>query len=137
MITTKKGRFRVAQMMNGSFAAGGESIRVILFSNEVGENLDAELADFTESAFGGYADVDTYWGGASGPVYIGDDAAIRITGAPMHWDCTADPETIRGWAILGVPSDDVYFYEEYDTPHELEVGSRHTLFLDIAQGACS
>lgn len=137
MITTHNGRMRVAKMMNGTFAAGGESFRVILFSNEVGINLDAVLADFTESAFTGYAPVETYWGAATGPTLVGDDAVIRVTGSPLHWDCSGAPETIHGWAIVGEPSDEVYFYEEYVVPHVLEVGSRHTLFLDIGQGACS
>lgn len=137
MITTKEGRKRIAQMMNGTFAAGGESVRVVLFSNNFTPDLETELADLTLCTFTGYADAETYWGAATGPTFVGDDAVIRMTGNPITWDCSALPQAIRGWALVGIPNDLVYFVEKYDVPHDLEVGSRHTLYLDIGVGACS
>lgn len=136
MVATRAGRALCAKVLKGEAPAGGADWRVRLFTNDFNPTTTSVLADFTEATFDGYAEVATTPADTTGPTLVGEDQVMRVKGESLVWDCAADPETIRGWLLYDEDSGDVLFAEKYAVPHVLEVGSRHTLFLDIAQGAC-
>jgi len=136
MVATRAGRAVIAKALKAESPGVSDGLTVKLFKVNYTPTTISEEADFTEAEFTGYAPATTTYGDTSGPTLATDDQVMRISGAPLVWDCTAAPETIYGWYLVDDLSGDVLFAEKYDTPHVLEVGSRHTLFLDIAIGAC-
>jgi len=136
-VATVHGRVMFAGTLQGVAPSPSADWRVRLFTNDVDIPLDADVGLFTEATFGGYAEVVTTPGDTTGPTLADDDQSMRITGAPIDWDCSADPETIRGWFLYDFDNDKVLFAEKYEEPHVLEVGSRHRLYLDIKLGQCA
>lgn len=136
-VYTQAGRRISANAWRGAGPGSSDTLLVKLFTAYSTITTTMTSGDVTEAAFGGYAEHGTTYGASGAVEFDGDDAVVAIDGAPISWDCTSDPETILGWYLVDGPSGDIMAIEQYDTPHVLEVGSRHTLNLKLAQGACS
>lgn len=104
---------------------------VRLIKADFAEADDLSTGDVTESTFGGYAAVDFFVGDSADPVADGPDWKSLLHAAPFVWDCTSVPETVYGWVLYSTDEDDLLACERYGTPHVLEVGSRHTLYIDL------
>lgn len=135
-VAFRGGRELLANALKGIAPAGGAEWYVHLFKAYETFTPTTPPSDLTLAAFTGYGG-QTANPPDQGPiVWDGDDAVVRLNNAPFIWDCTGSPEEILGWVLYDNDNDKLLFGEVYDTPHVLSVGSRHTLYADIAVGQC-
>jgi hypothetical protein len=108
-------------------------LKIRLWKNNIVPDLDTLTGTLTPCAFTGYADYS--FPAADNPfsALSGTQAQMLLSGTMREWECTAAPETIYGWALLG-DDDDLLLVERYDTPHVLIVGSIHRLYPYVNLG---
>lgn len=136
-VLTRAGRRFTAEQLTDARASGDVEGRLILFTNAATFGVNPAVGDFVEAEFGGYDPKAFLITDQLAPTLDGDDYVVSINGGPQVWDCTSAPETIRGWALLLPATNGVFAYDVYETPHVLEVGSRHTLYADVKIGQCA
>lgn len=135
-VLLREGRKMAARAFEGAVYDAADEFAIILFTNDATVTVDSEPGDFTQATFTGYVPISREFGETTGPVSDGDDEVVLLGGDSFIWDCTAAPQTIRGWVAVNLGNDEIFAAEKYDVPHVLEVGSRHTLFASIRVGAC-
>jgi len=136
IVASTHGLQMVASALEGVAPSPSSDWRVRLFKNNDPLTANMTTATFTECEFNGYDQEFTEPQAAGGPT-IEDGAAVMFIGnAPFVWDCVSLPETVKGWYLYNADTGNVLFAEEYDEPHVLQVGSRHTLYLKIGVGVC-
>lgn len=97
---------------------------MILWTNEdLTPAQDTVFADLTEANFQGYSRVTltrSTWTAA----VIESDAAVSTYGtAPVEWNCTGDPQSLTGWAIITPVSPVIRYIETFPLPVTAEVGN--------------
>lgn len=105
---------------------------VFLFVNDHTPTPTSLTDDFVNASFTGGDPILVTLGDFTGPDADGDDRVMHVVPSPLVWNCTGSPETVYGWYLYDIDNDHWLMGEKYDTPHVLEVGSRHTLYIDVA-----
>lgn len=136
-VLTREGRKLVAEQLTSARNEGDISLLLRLFTNEGSFGVNPDVSDFTDASFGGYDPWEFLLNDQNPPTLEGDDYVILLSDAARVWDCTSSPQTIRGWFLTRGDTSAVLAYDVYDTPDELEVGSRHTLFAELKIGQCA
>lgn len=135
-IVTEAGRMYIASGLVGALDGSGDILVLHLFKSDSTPTTGSVPGDFTEAAFGSYTAIQKYLNENSGPVLTAGEALVLFGGGPQHWDCTSGTETIYGWYITEYATGYLLFAERYDVPHDVEEGTRHTLFCKIGVGIC-
>lgn len=131
-VVTRHGRKIAALAYLGQLEEGPESTHTVkLVVEDFEPTPTLALGDVVEASFGGYAPITRAYQDGTGPVLEGDDQIDAWGGAAYVWDCTSSPETVYGYVIVRDSDERVLASDRYTTPHVLEVGSRHTLFIDL------
>ena len=112
-------------------ALTGRNLSMRLFNAPTLQPFDANLADFSEAVFTGYAPIN-FTTAANVPKVLGANLyQTKLKNAAFVWVCTAAPETIYGWFLLDSADGTVIFSEVWATPEVLEVGTRITQNVDL------
>lgn len=92
-------------------------------------------ADFTESSFGSYAQVDidpSLW---TSPTIISNRASETAnSGTPYSWTNTGSPQTVYGYYVTDFAGTTVIFAEQFATPRTLNTGDTLQLTLNFTGG---
>lgn len=132
-----RGREEMAKAWAGLGFNADAYYQIKLLKNNFTLDVTPGPGSLTEAAFGGYAPIDMTLDVSPAPVLDGDEYTVLLGAAPYVWDCTSAPETIYGWCLYSGDWEDFLILHKYDTPHVLEVGSRHTLYPSVRIGACA
>ncbi|MBN9118699.1 MAG: hypothetical protein J0I06_06005 [Planctomycetes bacterium] len=132
----RAGREVLARSLRGEAPASDAGWWVLLFVAAADLTPSSPIDSVEEASFSGYSRTPVPPSSQGDVTWDGDDPLIQIKGEALVWDCTADPQTIYGWIMFDADNDLYLFGEQYDTPHVLSVGSRHTLYASIKVSLC-
>jgi len=136
IVASRAGRAFLAKALKGENPGGSGGFAVHLFVNDITPVPATPLVSFTEASFGSYALVGRTYGTTTGPTLDGDDQQVRMGGDFFEFNCTSAPETVYGWYLTDDASGEWLLADKYDTPHVLEVGAVHRVFIDPKVGQC-
>jgi hypothetical protein len=132
VVMPSEGKQLVANWWRGNGPAPTEELSLRLFSNDI-DPFDNTLtaADFTESAFVGYAAAVYTYGENGVPVLVGSEYRVAVGDEVIAFDCTGTGETVRGWYLLDETSGKVLYAVKYETPVAMISGATHEIDLKI------